>query len=133
MTNLLTVLVAAIAATVIGALWYGPLFGKKWMALSKIQKKDVVAMKKNAGQSYAIMFVGTLVTAFVLSQFIDWTDSLSAGLGALVGFWAWLGFIATTTLGSVLWEGKPWSLWVLNASYQLVSALTMGVILGVWV
>ena len=133
MVNYLAVLVAAVAATIIGALWYGPLFGKKWMKLSKIQKKDLSAMKKKAGQSYAIMFVATLVTAFVLGQFIDWTDSLSAGLGALIGFWAWLGFIATTLLGSVLWEGKSWSLWILNSCYQLVSALIMGIILGVWV
>ncbi|HLD39833.1 MAG TPA: DUF1761 family protein, partial [Candidatus Nanoarchaeia archaeon] len=33
MANYLAVLVAAIAAYVVGFLWYGPVFGKKWMAL----------------------------------------------------------------------------------------------------
>ncbi len=29
--NLLAVVVCAIASMVLGMLWYGPLFGKKWM------------------------------------------------------------------------------------------------------
>lgn len=41
-------------------------------------------------------------------------------------------FIAPVTLGVVLWEGKPWKLWVLNNGYQLLSLLVMGVILAIW-
>lgn len=48
----------------------------------------------------------------------------------MAGFWNWLGFIAPVTLGVVLWEGKPWKLWVLHNAYYLLALLVMGVILG---
>ena len=31
--NWIAVIAAAVSAFVMGGLWYGPLFGKKWMAL----------------------------------------------------------------------------------------------------
>jgi hypothetical protein len=31
-----------------------------------------------------------------------------------------------------LWDGKPFGLFVLNASYYLVSLLAMGVVLALW-
>jgi hypothetical protein len=52
--------------------------------------------------------------------------------GLMCGFWNWLGFIAPVTLGTVLWEGKPWKLWALTNGYYLFSLLIMGVILAFW-
>ena len=52
--------------------------------------------------------------------------------GLSTGFWNWLGFVAPVTMGAVLWEGKPWGLWFLNAGYQLVNLLVMGVIIASW-
>ena len=39
--NYLAVLAAAIASMVIGFLWYGPLFGKQYMALMKFDNKKL--------------------------------------------------------------------------------------------
>ena len=48
------------------------------------------------------------------------------------GLWNGLGFVALVTLGVVLWEGKPWKLWVLMNGHYLVSLLIMGVLLAFW-
>jgi len=132
--NYLAVLVAAIASMALGALWYSPrLFGKMWMSLMGFTEAHMAeAKKKGMGKSYAIMFVGSLLMAYVLSHWIDATSSSTVGAGFQAGFWAWLGFIAPVTLGSVLWEGKSWKLWVLNNGYQLVLLLIMGALLSVW-
>jgi len=46
---------------------------------------------------------------------------------------AWLGLVVPVSLGIVLWEGKSWKLWFINASSYLVTLLAMGIILGLWV
>lgn len=130
------VLGAAIASMVIGFLWYGPLFGKQWMVLSGITKEKMNAPQRNMNALYALQFAGSLVMAFVLAHSLvlasEYLDIAGAVAGVQVGFWSWLGFIAPVTLGSVLWDGKPWKLWFLNNAYYVVSLLVMGVILAMW-
>lgn len=135
--NYWAVVVSAVAAMALGALWYGPLFGKQWMALMGINMGNLdAAKKKGMMKSYALMFVGSLVMAYVLAHALVFAsaylkaEGVSAGLTA--GFWNWLGFIAPVTLGSVLWEGKSWKLWFLNNGYQLTTMCAMGVILALW-
>ncbi len=88
-------------------------------------------------KSYGIIALGSLVIAFVLSPAIAFAGSYQQlsgfPLGLEVGFTNWIGFIAPVTLGGVLWEGKSWKFWVLNADYYFVLLLAMGVILAVWV
>jgi hypothetical protein len=136
--NYLAVVVAAVASMVIGGLWYGPLFGRQWMAFMGYTPEQCASpeMKAAAKKSYAIMFVGSLVMAYVLAFSIALADialqtsGLSSGL--MGGFWNWLGFVAPVLLGAVLWERKPWKLFFLNAAYYLVTLLVMGVILALW-
>ena len=75
--------------------------------------------------------IGSLVTAFVLGYLIDMIGK-DVYTGILLALLAWLGFIVTTSLGSVLWEGKPVSLYVLNILFHLVNLVVMGLILGAW-
>ena len=135
--NYLAVLVAAVASMVVGFLWYGPVFGKVWMKEMGMSKEKMdAAMKRSMGRSYALMFVGSLVMSYVLAHATIFAGAyfkitgVSAGL--MSGFWNWMGFVAPVTLGSVLWEGKSWKLWVLNNGYYLVTLLVMGTILSVW-
>ena len=133
--NYLAVLVSAIANMVLGFLWFGPLFGKSWMALSGVSVPSPEQRKK-MGPLYLLAFVAALIMAFVMAHALYFASTVlqvsgvSAGLQA--GFWNWLGFVAVVTLGMVLWEGKSWKLWAIINGYWLVSLLVMGVILGVW-
>ena len=138
--NYLAVLAGAVSNMVLGFLWYGPLFGKQWMALMGFTPERIAEAKagegKGMGKSYFLAFVGALVMAFVLSHTLVFAQSymnvegISSGLSS--GFWMWLGFVAPITLGSVLWEGKSWKLWILTNSYYLLTLLVMGTILAVW-
>ncbi|MBI4592372.1 DUF1761 domain-containing protein [Candidatus Uhrbacteria bacterium] len=128
--NYLAVLVAAIASMVLGSLWYGPLFGKQWMALSGVTKEKIEQDKPNMGKLYAIQAVASLIMAYVLFHFIYPATSLSEAL-EWTG-WIWLGFIATVTLGNVLWHGRPKALWVFENAYYLLNLLIMTTILYSW-
>lgn len=135
--NYLAVFVVAILSMVIGALWYGPLFGKQWMkemgwSKEKIGKK----MGGGAGMSYVAMFIGALFMSYILahaqifaSAYLKVTGVPS---GLMTGFFNWLGFVAPVTLSSVLWEGKSKKLWLLNNGYYIVTLLAMGTLLAIW-
>ena len=136
--NYLAVLAAGVSNMILGYLWYGPLFGKQWIAWSGLSQQSLDAAKtKGMAKSYILMFVGALVMAYVLSHVIVFgsaytqTTGISAGISSAV--WSWLGFIAPVTLGSVLWDGKPWKLWILNNGYNLAALVVMGIILSLWV
>lgn len=131
--NYLSVLVSAIASMAIGFVWYSPvLFGKSWMKLSKIDPKKMAAANKNMAGTYSLSFVAALVTAVILSVFLDYALASTVMEAAIVGLFAWLGFVATTLLTGVLFEGKPWNLFLINSGYQLASILAMSVILVMW-
>ena len=133
--NYLAVLVSAIVSMGLGALWYSPMiFGKMWMKLMNIDEKSMKkAQKKEMGKSYAIAFAASLLMAYVLAHFVDYAQAKTALEGMQAGFWIWLGFVATITLNSVLWEGRPWKLYLINAAHYFVSLQIMGAILAVWV
>jgi len=131
--NYLTVLAAAVVSMVIGFLWYGPIFGKAWMQLMKIDKKKMdEAKKKGMAKSYAVMFISALIMNYVLAHFVKYLGSKTFMDGMQAGFWLWLGFIATVQIGIVLWEGKPVKWYLINSAHYLVALMVTGGILAIW-
>lgn len=131
-SSYLAVLVASVVAFVIGFLWYSPLlFGRIWIKLMGFSKNEIrKAKNKNMTLVMILGFLSTVVMAYFLNYLINslgYTDAVSGGL---IGFIVWLGFLATTMLGSVLWEGKPFSLYLINTTHHLVNYVVMGAILG---
>ena len=131
--NLLAVLVAGIAPMVLGFIWYGPLFGKQWTKLMGFTQKSMEEAKKEMGKTYGLSFLGSLVMAYVLAHFVDYANATTFLEGALTGFWAWAGFVATVMLTEVLYGGKSVNLYYINTGYQLASLVLMGALLAVWV
>lgn len=101
---------------VLGFAWYGPLFGKMWsdlMGWGMMSPEQVAEKQKAARPAYAISFVGALLMGYVLSHVLFLANTYSPSgfsAGVTSGFWMWLGFVAPVTVGTVLWDGKPWKL-----------------------
>lgn len=124
----LAVVLAAVAAMVVGSVWYGPLFGTMWMKLVGISKSDI--NKKEVPKMYGIMFLGAVVEAYILSHFIHYAGAVGLILGAKTGLWAWLGFVATTMIGNYMFAKRPLNLYLIDAGYALVNLVAMGAIIG---
>lgn len=122
--NYLAVVAASVAAMVVGYLWYGPLFGKAWAKLSGAK------MGNGDNMLYVWQYVASVVTAYVLAVSLSLTDSTSLQSAMIMAFWLWLGFQATLQVGKVLWEGKSWNLYFLEAGQTLVSLLVMAAVLS---
>ncbi|MBS3080042.1 DUF1761 domain-containing protein [Candidatus Pacearchaeota archaeon] len=131
--NYLAVLVAAIISMILGALWYSPLlFGNAWMKSAGLTKEFMEKHKKGMSWRYLFAFLGSLLMAYVLAHFVDYTGSTTFLLGMTNGFWIWLGFFVPVLLGSILWEGKKLVFYFINITYHFISLLIMGGILAVW-
>lgn len=132
--NLLAWLIASVLPMVVGFAWYSPvLFGKPWTKeMGWTKADDIKEKQKGVGKAYAAMFVGNIVMAFVLSNLVQLTESFNLITGAILGFWCWLGFVATTGMGIVLFENKSWKLFWINQGYNLVMLVSMGAIFGAW-
>lgn len=132
MVNYLSILIASVFSFVVGMLWYSPvLFGNLWVKLSKVDIKKA-KNKSSIGVSMSLGFISTLILASVFQYIIGMLKYSGLAAGATLGFWFWLGFLATSLLGAVLWEGKPWGLYILNSAYWLVNLLVIGASLGYW-
>jgi hypothetical protein len=129
----LPILVAALAAFLIGALWYSPvLFAKAWIRANGYMPEKLAAMRANAGRAYPGSFVAFVVMASVLGLFIRHLGADSAADGAAWGFHAWLGFALPIGFTANLYSDKPAAAFLIDAGYQLVYMTVMGAILGAW-
>jgi hypothetical protein len=131
-TNFLAVLVAAIVATVVGMVWYGPLFGKEWSKMIGLTPEKMAEAKKNGmTTAYGVNFIAAIVMAYVLSNSLADRHIVDIGTALYLAFWIWLGFIATVMLGGVLWEKKPMALYWIQSLYYLVSLWVMALVI-IW-
>ncbi len=131
--NYPAVIVAAIVHFMIGGLWYGPLFDKKFIELigwTPAQLEQIAA--QSHARELAFAFLCSLVLVYILAHFIQYTKAGGVAGGMQTAFWLWLGFVATTQLATVLFEQRKLGLYLLNVSYQLVASLICGAILAVW-
>src|SRR5258707_5306484 len=127
--NFLGVIVAAIVAMVLGFIWYIPLFGKRWSALTGVSQAD---MQSGAGMmGYVYQFVAALIDSYAVALIFNHLAFTSAVRGALWGLLIGVGIVAASFVGNYIFMKRPLGLYLLDAGYQVVLFVIIGAILGV--
>ncbi len=127
MSHWLGLLLAVIAAMVIGAIWYAPpVFGKTWQKLVGLKDKD---MKTGAMKAYVVMIIVAIITAIVLERFLIIADPTSVYQAVKVGLYIWLGFVFTYAVGGGVFEHRSKKLMAINLGNSLVTLAVMAAIL----
>jgi hypothetical protein len=129
-TNYWAVFVSALLYWILGALWYGLLFTKPWMALEQMTAERMKSM--NPVMPYVITFVLDLLIAFVLAQLCTWRNANTAARGAALGILLWIGLVGPVAYTNYMFEMRPMQLFAINEFYALVGFCLMGAILGAW-
>ena len=130
-TNYAAIVVAAVIYWLLGALWFGLIFTKPWMAFEHISEEQV----RNAGPTvtpYVVSFLLNLLIAYVLAQLCLWRNATTAARGAALGILLWIGIVGPITYTTYMYEMRPWQLFAINNFYPLVGLALMGAILGAW-
>jgi hypothetical protein len=129
-TNYAAVFISALAYWLLGAVWYGVLFSKPWMALENISIEQAKSM--NPVLPYVITFVLNLLIAYALAQICIWRNANTVGRGASVGVLLWIGFVGPITFTTYMYEMRPKELFAINQFYPLAGLVLMGAIIGAW-
>lgn len=131
----LTALASAVLSIIVGFIWYGPAFGKKWMEVigaPKLSAEEMKGMHKKMIPSYLTNFAVAFVQFYAFGFFAAFIGGLSVSGALLYGLFVWLGFIMPIQAGGALWSGKSkklsWTMFLLTAGYQLAIMLLGGVI-----
>jgi hypothetical protein len=138
--NYLAVLVCAVLSMLVGGIWYGPLFGKKWMEIVGIKIEDMTPLAKKEMQkkmlpTYILQFALSIMQALILSYYVTFGSFIGVS-GVCNAFLIWLGFIVPTLAGSVMWNNNStkikWTQFLIQAGYQLVIFIIFGLVLFFW-
>jgi hypothetical protein len=129
--NYLAIIVSAIMAMVMGFVWYGPFFGKKWMEINNVDAealKDPVKsgeMTKGMWKLYVSQFILSLIQIGVFGCFlIKIPDMNPYSIGLLI----WFGFLMPTVATSSMWNGESTKNCIIRFSIQSGYLLVMFVI-----
>jgi hypothetical protein len=127
--NWFAVVAAALAAFVVGGVWYSPLlFVKAWKAEVGVPEDAKASLSSMAPQ-----FAGTLVLSIVQAgMFAIFLGSQTPAMGAAYGFAAGLCWVAAAFGVNYLYEGRSLRLWLINGGYNVVIFTLYGLILSLW-
>jgi len=127
--NLLAVFLGALAFFVIGALWYGVLFGKPWRTLNGITDEMVAAgPKPGQNPTWLIMglaFLFELLIALMLGHQFAMTSPSDRGKMMIA-----IGYGATLMVPAIginyLFQMRPGKLFAIDAGHFIVGMAAMG-------
>ena len=139
--NLLAVLVAGIVPMIVGALWYGPLFGKRWLAMMEMSAGEIQE-GFNPVKVHGVGLLLSLLTAYILAQLIAGiapadVSSMEGGggsamVGVHVGLMALVAFVLPAAHQSVAFEKRRAGLAWLNVAYNGVALVAQAALIALW-
>ncbi|MEO5980084.1 MAG: DUF1761 domain-containing protein [Chryseolinea sp.] len=127
--NYWAILVSALSTFAIGGLWYSPaVFGKAWMRENGFTEESMKG--SNMAKIFGLTFLLALIAAVNLAMFMGPEDK--PAMGALWGFLAGFGWVATFVGTHYLFERRSFTLFLINAGYSVVALTVMGTIIAAW-
>jgi len=127
--NYWAIAVAAIAAWIIGGIWWSKaIFGKVWAKAAGVGRKEM----SPGPAKHVIWIVLQALTAFVLAIILTKFDAKDAA-GALCGaFWVWAGFAIPILVSAVMFAKMKFKAFLIQAGFLLVSYTAMALIITLW-
>ena len=126
--NWWAIVVATAVAFALGGLWYGPLFGKAWLAALGKTEDDI----QPSPQPFIVSAVTTLITCIVVAALMRMLEMTGLVSGLLFGLLTGIGFIATSMASDTAFCRSGWKLWAIQAGYRVSYSILMGGIIGIW-
>lgn len=122
--NSMTILIATVLQFIFGAIWYSALFGNLWGKIHGFDKlsKDVQQkMMKEMGPYYAVQFLVTILTTYVLGRIISLVPA-ETNTYMLAGL-LWLGFMVPVQISGVIFGGTEGKWIIKKIAVQAGAAL----------
>jgi len=125
--SLVATLLGTLLGFALGALWYGPLFGKAWMASVGLTP-ETIRRNVNPARTYGTTFVLGLIACYVFGLFLGPNPGLAFSVAA--GAAAGICWVATSLATNYLFEGRSAALMLINGGYHAVRFTLFGLAFG---
>jgi hypothetical protein len=131
--NVLAVVLATVAAFVVGFVWFGPktFFPIWWRSLGKTGDPGDGG---NMGLVFGLTILGSVVQAVALSFVIGWAQLAGNDVtwltGAVFGLIIGVGIAAASSLGHRLFAGQGFVVWLIEAGGDIAALTVMGAVIG---
>ena len=127
--NWLAVVVTAVAAYALGAVYYMAL-AKPWMAAAKLTREQIE--ESNNKTAYGLAALASVIGAVVLAILVQATGAENAAEGLLLGLVVGIIVTAVGQIPNYAFQNRGAKLFVIDAGYPLLQMLLGGAILGGW-
>ena len=115
---------------ILGVLWYSKfLFGNYWIKEMEFTDEDLVSPSP---VFFVFTLLSGLIMSLVLAFFVSYAGADNFIEGLYLGFLAFIGFVATSHVNTIVYEGRKISVYLLYMGYQLVYFLFAGMLFAVW-
>lgn len=129
--NHLAVLVSVIMLFVLGFLWYGPIFGEKWMGLVGLDMAKIEANPPGAGV-WVTNIVSSVVSMYALAWLFTKLKVESAMDGAKYALIISVAFVLLSTMTTNMFAQRPYGLAWITGGFSVVGNTIGGIIMGAW-
>lgn len=129
--NHLAVFVCLILMHALGFLWYGPLFGEKWMAMVELDQATMESDSMEAGL-WITNFIASLAPLYLLAWLFTKLNVTSGVRGAIVAFLITFCFHHLPLMSGNMFAGEHYGLAWITGGFGIVGLTLSGFILGAW-
>ena len=135
MSIFLLSLIGAVVAQILGWIWHGPIFGKKWgMAVGMTEMEPNHRMKKMIAP-LIINFVVNYIMAFAVFLILANFGVSSIAQALITAAVLFVGFVVPLQTQGTIWNGRSsksqWTTFLIAAGFQLIN-LAVWALLFIW-
>ncbi len=129
--NHVAVWVGVVLLSVLGFVWYGPIFGDQWMSLEGLDPAVIEANPPGASV-WITNVIATVVPLYALAWLFTRLNVSSAvegaGIGLLIGF----SFVFLSRMTNDMFAQNPYGLSWIVGGFNVLSLIVGGALLGGW-
>jgi hypothetical protein len=126
--NIVSVVVAAIAAFMLGGVYYGVLVAKPWMKAAKLTE----AQTAMSASLFITTFVCELIMAIGIAGVLGHlgTGQITVWNGVVTGFFLAVTLMIPATAMNARYQGFGWDLVIIDGIHWIGVAVLMGAVIG---
>ena len=129
--NHLAVIVCIVLMHVLGFVWYGPLFGERWMDYVDLDMETMQSMSMGAS-IWVLNFVAIAAPIYLLAWLLVKLDVTSGVRGAVIAFLITFCFHHLGVMNANMFAREAYGLAWITGGYSLAGLTIAGFILGAW-
>jgi hypothetical protein len=134
--NLVSILIAAVAAWIFGGVYYTAL-SKPWLAaqgktLEQCKAEQAAQSGLAKGAPFVVVFISEIIIAWVIYGILLHMNAFTLRAGVISALFCWFGFVLTTIATNNAFGGRRVMLTVIDSVAWLGAFVIIGAIVGGW-